>query len=80
MLALVLSIVPGVGHIYRGRPLQRDDLVLASCQSRTGWDRHSAVLIHFICALNAAFSRHAAAIDMHARDERADARPAQNRN
>jgi hypothetical protein len=55
MLALVLSIVPGVGHIYRGKPF-KGALWLFFVLSAYGLSTPFGFLIHLICAANAAFS------------------------
>jgi TM2 domain-containing membrane protein YozV len=54
-LALVLSIVPGVGHIYRGRPF-KGILWFFGVSMAYGIGTLFGVLIHLICATNAAFS------------------------
>ncbi len=55
LLALVLSIVPGVGHIYRGKPFKG---VMWFFGVGFAWAIAPAmgILIHIICAANAAFS------------------------
>ncbi len=55
LLALVLSIVPGVGHIYRGRPL-KGIMWFFFVSIAYGMGSAFGVLIHMICAANAAFS------------------------
>ena len=55
MLALVLSIVPGVGQIYRGKPL-RGILWFFGVSLAYGMGPPLGILIHLICAANAAFS------------------------
>ncbi|MGD0670917.1 MAG: hypothetical protein ABSB13_02495 [Candidatus Binatus sp.] len=55
MLALVLSIVPGVGQIYRGKPL-RGILWFFGVSLAYGAGPPLGILIHLICAANAAFS------------------------
>jgi TM2 domain-containing membrane protein YozV len=55
MLALVLSIVPGVGHIYRGKPFKGIWWFFGvSLAYSIGLPL--GILIHIICASNAAFS------------------------
>ena len=55
MLALVLSIVPGVGHIYRGKPM-RGMLWFFGVLFAYTMGPPLGILIHIICAANAAFS------------------------
>lgn len=55
VLALVLSIVPGVGHIYRGK-LGRGILWFFGVSLAYGMGPPFGILIHMICAANAAFS------------------------
>jgi TM2 domain-containing membrane protein YozV len=55
VLALVLSIVPGVGHIYRGKPM-RGILWFFGVSFAYGMGPQLGILIHLICAANAAFS------------------------
>ena len=55
VLALVLSIIPGVGQIYRGKPL-RGILWFFGVSFAYGAAPALGVLIHLICAANAAFS------------------------
>ncbi len=55
VLALVLSIVPGVGHIYRGRPF-KGILWFFGVSMAYEMGAPFGVLIHLICAANAAFS------------------------
>jgi len=55
VLALVLSIVPGVGHIYRGKPL-RGIWWFFGVSFAYGMGPQLGILIHLICAANAAFS------------------------
>jgi hypothetical protein len=55
ILALVLSIVPGVGQIYRGKPL-RGILWFFGVSFAYGAGPPLGLLIHLICAANAAFS------------------------
>jgi hypothetical protein len=55
MLALVLSIVPGVGHLYRGRPLKAI-LWFFGVSFAYGLGPPLGILIHIICAANAAFA------------------------
>lgn len=64
MLALVLSIVPGVGHIYRGKPI-RGILWFLGVSAAYTLGPPLGVLIHLICAANAAFS-HTLSEDMPA--------------
>ena len=56
MLALVLSIVPGVGHIYRGKLLRGVMWFFGVSFAYTAGGPALGILIHFICAANAAFS------------------------
>ena len=55
MLALVLSIVPGVGHIYRGKPF-KGVFWFFFVSLAYGLSAPFGFLIHLICAANAAFS------------------------
>jgi len=55
VLALLLSIVPGVGQIYRGKPL-RGILWFFGVSFAYAANPPLGVLIHIICAANAAFS------------------------
>ena len=55
LLALVLSIVPGVGHLYRGKPF-KGILWFFGVSFAYGLLAPFGVLIHMICAANAAFS------------------------
>ena len=55
ILALVLSIVPGVGQIYRGKPL-RGILWFFGVSLAYGAGPPLGILIHLICAANATFS------------------------
>ncbi|MGB3551884.1 MAG: hypothetical protein WA993_14430 [Candidatus Binatus sp.] len=55
MLALVLSIVPGVGQIYRGKPL-RGILWFCGVMLALSAAPPLGLLIWIICAANAAFS------------------------
>lgn len=55
MLALVLSIVPGVGQIYRGKPL-RGILWFFGVLFAYSAAPPLGILIWIICAANAAFS------------------------
>ena len=55
MLALALSIVPGVGHIYRGKPLKAI-LWFFGVSFAYGLGPPLGILIHLICAANAAFA------------------------
>jgi len=55
MLAFVLSIVPGVGHIYRGK-LLRGMMWFFGVSLAYSMGPVMGALIHFICAANAAFS------------------------
>ena len=55
LLALVLSIVPGVGHIYRGKP-GKGILWFFGVSFAYGMGPPLGILIHIICAANAAFS------------------------
>ena len=55
MLALVLSIVPGVGHIYRGKPFKGIFwFIFVTFAYAVSYS--FGTLIHVICAANAAFS------------------------
>ena len=55
ILALVLSIIPGVGHIYRGKLFKG---VMWFFGVSLAWSMGPAmgILIHLVCAANAAFS------------------------
>ncbi len=55
ILALVLSIVPGIGHIYRGKPFKG---IAWFFGVGFAWSVAPAmgILVHLICAANAAFS------------------------
>jgi hypothetical protein len=55
LLALLLSIVPGVGHIYRGKPLKGFWWFLG-VSFAYGIAPPLGIVIHIICAANAAFS------------------------
>lgn len=55
VLALVLSIVPGVGHIYRGK-IGKAFLWFFGVSIAYGMGPPLGLLIHIICAFNAAFS------------------------
>ncbi len=55
LLALVLSIVPGVGQIYRGKPM-RGILWFFGVSLAYSAGPPFGILIHLICAANAAFS------------------------
>ena len=55
VIALVLSIVPGVGHIYRGKPF-RGVMWFFFVSIAYGMGPPFGILIHLICAANAAFS------------------------
>jgi TM2 domain-containing membrane protein YozV len=55
ILALVLSIVPGVGHIYRGKPF-RGILWFFGVSIAYTMGPPLGILIHLVCAANAAFS------------------------
>jgi len=55
VLALVLSIIPGVGHIYRGKPW-RGILWFFGVSFAYSAAPPLGVLIHLICAANAAFA------------------------
>ncbi len=55
VLALVLSIVPGVGHIYRGKPF-KGIMWFFFVSIAYGMGATFGILIHIICAANAAFS------------------------
>jgi hypothetical protein len=55
VLALVLSIVPGVGHIYRGKPF-KGILWFFGVSFAYTVNPPLGVVIHMICAANAAFS------------------------
>ena len=55
LLALVLSIVPGVGHIYRGKP-GKGILWFFGVSFAYGLGPPLGILVHIICAANAAFS------------------------
>jgi hypothetical protein len=55
LLALLLSIVPGVGHIYRGKPF-RGIMWFFGVSMAYAMGPPFGILIHIICAGNAAFS------------------------
>jgi TM2 domain-containing membrane protein YozV len=55
VLALILSIVPGVGHIYRGKPF-KGIMWFFFVSIAYGMGAPFGILIHIICAANAAFS------------------------
>jgi len=55
VLALILSIVPGVGHIYRGKPF-KGIMWFFFVSIAYGMGPPFGILIHIICAANAAFS------------------------
>jgi TM2 domain-containing membrane protein YozV len=55
VLALLLSIVPGVGHIYRGKPF-KGIMWFFFVSIAYGMGPPLGILIHMICAANAAFS------------------------
>ncbi len=55
MLALVLSIVPGVGHIYRGKPF-KGIMWFFGVSFAYNVAPPFGFLIWIICAANAAFS------------------------
>jgi hypothetical protein len=55
ILALVLSIVPGVGHIYRGKPF-KGILWFFGVWLAYLSGPPLGILVHIICAANAAFS------------------------
>ncbi|MGD1027739.1 hypothetical protein [Candidatus Binatus soli] len=55
ILALVLSIIPGLGQIYRGKPI-RGILWFFGVSLAYSAGPPLGVLIHLICAANAAFS------------------------
>jgi hypothetical protein len=55
ILALILSIVPGVGHIYRGKPF-KGILWFFFVSIAYGMGPPLGIVIHLICAANAAFS------------------------
>lgn len=55
MLALALSIVPGVGHIYRGKPFKGIFwFIFVTFAYAVSYS--FGTLIHLICAANAAFA------------------------
>ena len=56
VLALVLSIVPGVGHLYRGKPFRAILWFFGVWCSYIIGGPPFGILIHIICAANAAFS------------------------
>jgi hypothetical protein len=56
ILALVLSIVPGVGQIYRGKPLRGILWFFGVWFAYLIGGPPLGFLIHLICAANAAFS------------------------
>jgi TM2 domain-containing membrane protein YozV len=55
ILALVLSILPGLGHIYRGKVFRGIGWFFGVAFA-WGISPGFGILIHFICAANAAFS------------------------
>ena len=55
VLALVLSIIPGVGQIYRGKPFRGMMWFFGVLFAYTIFPGFG-ILIHLICAANAAFS------------------------
>jgi hypothetical protein len=55
VLALVLSIVPGVGHIYRGKPF-KGIWWFFGVSIAYGMGPPLGILMHIICAANAAFA------------------------
>ena len=55
VLALILSIVPGVGHIYRGKPFKGILWFLGSSFAYMV-NPPLGIVIHMICAANAAFA------------------------
>jgi TM2 domain-containing membrane protein YozV len=55
IMALVLSIIPGVGHIYRGKPF-RGVMWFFGVSFAWAIAPPLGILIHLICAANAAFS------------------------
>ena len=55
VLALIFSIVPGVGHIYRGKPF-KGIMWFFFVSIAYGMGPAFGILIHIICAANAAFS------------------------
>jgi zinc-ribbon domain len=56
IVAFVLSIIPGVGHIYRGKLLRGMLWFFGVSLAYTAGGPLMGPLIHFICAANAAFS------------------------
>jgi hypothetical protein len=56
VIALVLSIVPGVGHIYRGKPFKGIMWFFFVVFAHAIGGQPFGTLIHLICAANAAFS------------------------
>ncbi|HZC45983.1 MAG TPA: hypothetical protein VE243_05870 [Candidatus Acidoferrum sp.] len=56
LLALLLSIVPGVGHIYRGKPFKGTMWFFGVVFAHIIGGPPFGFLIHIICAANAAFS------------------------
>ncbi len=54
-VALVLSIVPGVGHLYRGK-FWKGALWFFGVSAAYSVGAPLGILIHFVCAANAAFS------------------------
>jgi hypothetical protein len=56
IIALVLSIIPGVGHIYRGKPFRGVLWFFGVSFAWTAMGPVMGALIHLLCAVNAAFS------------------------
>jgi hypothetical protein len=56
IVALVLSIVPGVGHIYRGKLFKGVMWFFGVSLAWTAGGPGLGILVHIICAANAAFS------------------------
>ena len=56
IVALVLSIVPGVGHIYRGKLFKGVIWFFGVSFAYTAGGPVMGALVHFICAANAGFS------------------------
>ena len=56
IIALMLSIIPGVGHIYRGKAFKGVMWFFGVSFAYTAMGPVMGALIHFLCAANAAFS------------------------
>lgn len=54
-VAFVLSIIPGLGHVYRRKPF-RAVIWFFGVSAAYGMGPPLGILIHLVCAANAAFS------------------------